>query len=237
MECVSKNHLWNSIVPRLQTWLIHSQIKQLQTFQCYWNILTIMEKRLLIRQMINHPQNLCFTWNDGNKYLIRWTIVNNTFQYIQKVSFCTCIQQYLQQNDATTKHTLYLGVINQIKRIFHFDLAKSSLKSIKILISCLLIITPVVFSRFIIDVVYRPIWISLDECPQKFPEVSLYPSDTEIGDAIFKLRYKSPVTTRLHQLHYILIRKCWNHSQSKIEIVEYQIEKYLNLLSQRLQQL
>ena len=238
MDNAPRNHLWYSIEPKLKAWLIPSQIEQLEIFQNFWNLLTIIEKCLLIRLMIDWPQDLCFTWQDVDHLNVHWPNVNNAFQHIQQTSFLTYVQTGLQQNDIAEKYMLHLGIINQIKRVFHFDMTNISLKKIKLDILWLIQISPFVFIRFMVDVVYRPIWISLDECPQKFPEISIYASSQmEIYSATLNLKYKSRITARLYKLQLILIRKCWNHLQSKINAVEQQVDTHLNLLSRQLLQL
>ena len=236
MVIISRNNLWYTIVPILQDWLIPSQIKQLKEFQSFWSILNTMEKCLLIKLMIDLPQNLYFVWQYTKHDNVCQIKVNNAFQYIQQVSFLIYVQKGLQQNDDITKYLFHLGIMNQIKRIFHFDMVDFSLKKIKMVIVWLVQITPFIFKKFIIDVIYRPIWISLDECHQRFPNI---PQENlrEKCNAIFNLKHKSSATARLYQLQYVLIRKYWNYLQDKINTVEQQIERHLNLLSNQLLQI
>ena len=115
MSIAHRNHLWYDIMHILQAWLIPSQIKQLLIFQDSWSILNMLEKCLLIKLMIDYPDNLHYIHQYANHRDVSWIKVNNAFQYIQQVSFLTYVQKNLQQKSNTTNDIFYIEIVNQIK--------------------------------------------------------------------------------------------------------------------------
>ena len=194
-----------------------------------------MEKCVLIRLMIDWPYS--YIGQDDIFMLdVTWEAINDAYNHMLRVSFLTYVRSCLQQNDVAIKHTLHTGIINQIKQVFHVDLVNKSARTMRELILWLLMISPFVLTKFIADVVYRPIWSSLYDGHRTFPRVPLSETSHRMTQNRLKYLKHNPDTARLYQLHITLVRKCWNYSQTKIEVVEQQIEAHLKILSRQLSQ-
>ena len=74
----------------------------------------------------------------------------------------------MRQNEAKIKQKRHEEIIYRIKSYFHKDLVGIPLSMIRIIMFNLIKISPFSLMEYLIDNVYLPIWISLDENPNTF---------------------------------------------------------------------
>lgn len=238
-----KNYLWYTILPILRSWLVPSQIEKLEEFKRLRQYSSDAVMNELVAQMIfplghacTRACNQCTLVCEEMRARRMRAMTQNIQCCINETSFLTKIQENMQHYESKKIKEQLQEIVNWIKCSFHMELVNETPKKIQKIIHTLLVLSPIGFRGLLINIVYLPIWISLNKNSEIFTIPENHVLDIRTIHNLEASLNCFLHSARLYRLHRRLVKKINNLLLDNFNKLWIEINQRLYFLSYQLKQ-